>query len=150
MRVNTQFPIAFHALMMIACFKEARVTSDMIAQSAGCNAVTIRNIFVKLRKAGLLSVKTGTGGTALGRPAEDITLWDIYTAVEVDQADEIFKIHANSSGACPVGGQVRSLLSPHLNNAVQAMKAELSKTSLRQLLDELAHRPPNLQEGPEQ
>ena len=141
MRVNTQFPIAFHALMMIARFKEARVTSDMIAQSAGCNAVTIRNIFVKLRKAGLLSVKTGTGGTALGRSAEDITLWDIFSAVESDKADEIFKIHPNSSGSCPVGGNVRSLLSPHLDNTVQAMKVQLSKVSLRQLLDELSHSP---------
>ena len=139
MRVSTQFPIAFHALMMIAYFKGTRVTSDMVAGSVGCNAVTIRNIFIKLKKAGLLSVKAGTGGTALGKLAEDITLWDIYAAVESDDADEIFKIHSNTSGNCPIGSKVRSLLSPHLDSAVAAMKAELSKVTLSQLIDELSH-----------
>ncbi|KPU43534.1 putative HTH-type transcriptional regulator YwnA [Oxobacter pfennigii] len=137
MRVSTQFPIAFHALMMIACFKDTRVTSEMVAGSAGCNAVTIRNIFSKLKKADLLSVKAGTGGTALGKPAEDITLWDIYAAVESDSADEIFKIHSKTSGSCPIGSNVRGLLSPHLDSAVAAMKAELSKVTLGQLIDEL-------------
>ncbi|NBJ14541.1 MAG: Rrf2 family transcriptional regulator [Dehalobacter sp. 4CP] len=137
MRVSTQFPIAFHALVMIANFKDIRVTSDIVARSAGCNAVTIRNIFSKLKKAGLLSVKAGTGGTALGKPVEDITLWDIYAAVESDDADEIFKIHSNTSGTCPIGSKVRGLLSPHLDNAVAAMKAELSKVTLSQLTDEL-------------
>ena len=137
MRVSTQFPIAFHALLMIAHFPETRITSDMVAQSVGCNAVIIRNIFGKLKKAGLLSVKTGTGGTALAKPAEKISLWDIYKAIEADKADEIFKIHTNSSGSCPIGSNVRSILVPHLGDALQAMKAELSKITLDRLDEEL-------------
>lgn len=137
MRVNTQFPVAFHALIMIACFKETRVTSEMVAGSAGCNAVTIRNIFRKLKKAGLLSVKPGTGGTALGRSSKDITLWDIYAAVESDKANEIFKIHSNTSADCPIGSNIQELLSPHIDSAVEAMKMELSKITLDQLIHEL-------------
>jgi len=135
MRVSTQFPIAVHALLMVA-FSPVRVTSDMVAESAGCNAVIIRNIYSKLKKAGLLSVKTGTGGTALAKPADSISLWDVYTAVETDETDEIFKFH-NPSENCPVGSSVRNLLITHLDNAVKAMNASLSSVTLKQLKNEL-------------
>ncbi|WP_042331109.1 hypothetical protein [Desulfosporosinus orientis] len=57
--------------------------------------------------------------------------------MELDNADEIFKIHSNTLGSCPIGSNVRGLLVPHLNSAVAAMKAELSKVTLGQLIDEL-------------
>jgi DNA-binding IscR family transcriptional regulator len=137
MRVSTQFPIAVHALLMIANFPEKRITSDMVAESAGCNAVIIRNIFTKLKKAGLLAVKTGTGGTALAKPIDKTSLWDIYIAIETDETDEIFKIHPHTSGHCPVGSNIRGLLLTHLDDAVDAMKAELSKVTLDKLIEEL-------------
>lgn len=137
MRVSTQFPLAVHALLMIAYFPQIRITSNIVAESAGCNAVVIRNIFTKLKKAGLLSVKTGTGGTALARLAEEISLWDVYTAVESDATDELFKMHQNTSGSCPVGSSIRSLLTSHLDDAVAAMKVSLSAVNLEQLKEEL-------------
>jgi len=141
MRVSTQFPIAVHALLMIAYFNDVRVTSDMVSASAGCNAVIVRNIFTKLKKAGILSVKTGKGGTSLARPDTDISLWDIYTAVETDETEEIFKFHTNISGVCPVGGNVKELLLGHFEHAVGAMKAELSKVTLSVLKKELVEFP---------
>ena len=137
MRVSTQFPVAFHALLMIARFTDVKVTSDMVAESSGCNAVIIRNIFIRLKAAGLLSVKAGRGETTLARPAEEITLWDIYTAIEPDKTEEVFKIHANPSGSCPVGGNIRGLLLGHLDDAMSAMKQELSGVTLKMALDEL-------------
>lgn len=137
MRVSTQFPIAVHSLLMIVNFPDRKITSDMVAESAGCNAVIVRNIFSKLKKAGLLDVKAGRGDTALARPAKEISLWDIYTAVETDEADEIFKFHANMSGTCPVGGNIRSLLRGHFESAVSAMKEELSSVTLENIKQEL-------------
>lgn len=137
MRVSTQFPIAVHALIILAYFPEMRVTSDVIAESAGCNAVIIRNIFSKLKKANLISGRPGTGGTTLAKSAGEISLWDIYTAVESEETDELFKFHTNMSKACPVGGHINELLISHLDNAVVAMKAELSGVTLATLASEL-------------
>ncbi len=137
MRVSTQFPIAVHALLMIANFPEKRITSSMVAESAGCNAVIIRNIFTKLKKAGLLDIKTGTGGTSLAKPIDKISLWDIYIIIETDETDEIFKIHPHTSGKCPVGSNIRSLLLNHFDDAVNAMKTELSKVTLGKLIEEI-------------
>ncbi|MGN6712025.1 transcriptional regulator, BadM/Rrf2 family [Anaerocolumna jejuensis DSM 15929] len=147
MRVSTQFPIAVHALMMVAYFPETRITSDLAAESAGCNSVIIRNIFLKLKKAGLLSVRPGRGKMKLAKPISDITLWDIYSAVETDETDEIFKFHPNTSDTCPVGCNIRCLLLSHLDNAVAAMRAELSSVTLEDLTQELKTFPSTMEQG---
>jgi DNA-binding IscR family transcriptional regulator len=136
MRVSTQFPIAVHALLMIA-FSPVRVTSCIIAKSAGCNAVIIRNIFSKLKKAGLLSIKSGRSETTLAKPVENISLWDIYTAVETNKTEEIFKFHTNVSKDCPIGSSIRNLLINHLDDAVKTMESSLSSVTLEHLKNEL-------------
>ncbi|WP_075366062.1 Rrf2 family transcriptional regulator [Desulfosporosinus metallidurans] len=138
MRVSTRFPIAVHALVLIATFSDKlKMTSDVIAGSTGCNAVSIRNILGTLKKAGIVSIAPGTGGAALQREPKDINLWQIYTVIEKTSADDIFKFHPNSSDVCPVGKNMYSLLSRHCEEIVDAMEKTMSKTSLQQLLDEM-------------
>jgi DNA-binding IscR family transcriptional regulator len=87
MRVSLQFPIAVNALLLLSLGKNSRVTSERIAESSGCNAVIVRNIYKKLRDAGLISTSSGKGATTLTRDLEDISLWDIYAAVETAHTD---------------------------------------------------------------
>ncbi|MHD0396695.1 Rrf2 family transcriptional regulator [Staphylococcus simulans] len=137
MRVSTQFPIAVHALLMIAYFPNIRVTSDMVAESVGKNPVIIRNVYKKLKDADLLTVQRGVGTTELTRPANEITLWDVFKAVETDQVDEIFKFPETLSGVCLVGGSIRELLSIHLQQAIDELKRALSKTTIEELRFEI-------------
>lgn len=137
MRVSTQFTIAVHALIMIAYFPDIRVTSEMVAKSVGNNPVIIRNIYGKLKQAGILSIQRGTGATALTRPANKITLWDVYRAVETDAVDEMFKFPDSLSGICPVGSSIRELLLIHLQEAVGLLKDSLSKTTIEELRFEI-------------
>ena len=71
------------------------------------------------------------------RPAEEITLWDIYTAVESDETYEIFKLHQNTSETCVVGSNIHSLLMPHQDEAVAAIRDVFSKVTLADLEREL-------------
>lgn len=137
MRVSTQFPIAVHIMLMVAGFPDQKMTSEVVSESAGTNPVIIRNIFSKLNAAGLLDTKSGRGKTTVARPAEEITLWDIYTAVESDETDEVFKLHQNTSETCVVGSNIHELLMPHLDEAVNAVKAVFSKVTLADLIQEL-------------
>jgi len=145
MRVSTQFPIAVHALLMIAYFPNIRITSEMVAESVGNNPVIIRKIYKKLKEAEILSVQRGTGETTLKVPATEITLWDIYKAVETDVVDEVFKIPKTLSGACPIGGSIRELLLIHMQDAVNSLKSSLSQTTLEELRFEIeAHNKQNI------
>ena len=137
MRVSTQFTVAVHALLMIAYFKDIRVTSEMVAASVGNNPVIIRNIYGKLKRAGILSIQRGTGATALTKPADKITLWDVYQAVETDAVDEMFKFSDTLSGSCPIGSSIRELLLVHLQEAVNLLKDSLSKTTIEELRFEI-------------
>lgn len=137
MRVSTQFPIAVHALLMIAYFPNIRVTSEMVAESVGKNPVIIRNVYKKLKAADLLTIQRGIGTTKLTQPADEITLWDVYKAVETDQIDEIFKFPETLSGVCTVGGSIRELLTIHLQKAVDELKNALSKTTIEELRFEI-------------
>lgn len=137
MRVSTKFPMAVHIMLMVAGFPNEKITSEAAAESAGCNPVIIRNIFSNLKNAGLLNTKSGRGKTELARPDSEITLWDIYTAVESDKTDELFKFHQNTSDTCPVGSNIHTLLTSHLDDAVTALRESLSKVTLEQLKNEL-------------
>lgn len=138
MRVSKRFPIAVHALLIMARFSGTdKATSAQIAQSTGANAVIIRNLFGALKQNGLIEASAGkSGGVILARKPEDISLWDVYSAVETDRVDEVFKFH-EGSGACPVGQNIYQLMLPHMDDALNAMKYELQKVSLAMLVSEL-------------
>jgi len=141
MRVSTRFPVAVHALMMItALSKEKKVTSELISESTGVNAVIIRKIFLNLKDAGLISVSPGPGGAKLSKSPDKITLWDIYMAAETENIHEIFKFHNNRSPHCPIGVNIYEILYSHLDKAIYALKKELSGVTLSQLLEELNNR----------
>jgi Rrf2 family protein len=151
MRVSTRFPIAIHALMLISAFAGHRkVNSNFVSASTGVNAVVIRNIFIQLKKAGLISVSPGPGGTTLAKLPEQISLWDIYAAVEAERIEDIFKFHENISPYCPIGSNIYELLYSHLDDAVKALKEELSGVTLADLIVELHQRVPDLPMPPEQ
>lgn len=108
MRISTKCSIALHCLICIAVFDGRRMTSTGLAASTGSNPVVIRNLFGALQKAGILSVARGTGGAVLLRSPEEITVWDVYAALESDEKHELLGIHPNPSPQCPVGSRIRS------------------------------------------
>lgn len=136
MRMSTQFTVSVQMLMLIMAFGEQKATSEILSESTGANPVMIRQLFGKLKDAGILHVSTGKGATKLAREAEDISLWDIYMAVEKYSADELFAFHPKISEGCQVGQFFKDILSPHLDDAVQAMAAQMQAVSLAQVVQE--------------
>jgi Rrf2 family protein len=58
-------------------------TSTDIADHAGTNPVVVRRVLGKLRQAGLLRSEKGhAGGWRLAKPAESISLADVYLALD--------------------------------------------------------------------
>lgn len=91
-----------------------------------------------LREAGLIEVAAGTGGIKLTREPDRITLLDIFRAAEPVKDGELFKMHEDTAPRCPVGGNIAELLGGYFQGAQGAMEAELGRSSLQDLLDDLA------------
>lgn len=138
MRISKRFPLAVHCLLFVAVLSpKQRVTSTLVAESTGSNAVTVRNIFLKLSEKGFLTASAGkNGGVNLIEKPENITLWDIYQAVEMDDAEKIFNMYEGSA-SCPVGRNFYQILHPHMVSAANAMKADMSRVTLETLITEL-------------
>ncbi|MCR1975432.1 Rrf2 family transcriptional regulator [Clostridium sporogenes] len=151
MRISTKFPIAVHSLIMIAALSDKKkITSEVISESTGVNAVIIRNIFKSLKQANMISVSPGPGGTTLARNPDSITLWDILTAVELMETDDVFKFHQRVRENCPIGGNIYVLLKTHLDSSVDALKNELSSVTLSMIVNELYNLMPDLPPMPKQ
>ena len=137
MKIASRFTVAVHTLLVIHTFgKEKKTTSDFIAASVQVNPVIIRRTLLSLKAAGMIEVKAGSGGATIVRDLKDITLYDVYRAVDSVEGD-IFHFHENPNPACPVGKNIHAVLDTHLADAQAAMENELKKVTLFDLTREL-------------
>ena len=128
--ISSRVAVAVHVLAYMAWKRSKAVTSERIAASVNTNPVVVRRIVGALRNAGMVTVQPGVGGGAmLAREPDDITLLDVYRAVE--DGDELFSLHPSEpSRSCNVGGNIRDVLRPIFCTAHRAMEAVLAKVSI--------------------
>jgi DNA-binding IscR family transcriptional regulator len=131
-QISTRFSIAVHILSLIAVSSND-CTGDFIASSVNTNPVIIRRIMGMLKKAGLLEVRAGVGGASLLKSPEQITLLDVYRAVNVTEENQLFRIHEAPNYQCPVGRNIELVLQSELKEAQSAMEQRLAQTTLSQL-----------------
>ena len=137
MKIASRFTVAVHTLLVIHTFgMEQKTTSDFIAASVQVNPVIIRRTLLSLKAAGMIEVKAGSGGATIVRDLKDITLYDVYRAVDSVEGD-IFHFHENPNPTCPVGKNIHAVLDTHLADAQAAMENELKKVTLFDLTREL-------------
>ena len=137
MQFSSRTTIAVHILLCTVLFeKDYKITSDFLAGSVNVNPVIIRKTLSQLKKAGLLNVPAGTGGATLAKEPTDITLLDVFSAVE-NEDEELFHFHERPNPACPVGRNVHRVLDPRLEAAKKALEDSLRATTLQDMLDDL-------------
>ncbi|WP_044639907.1 Rrf2 family transcriptional regulator [Risungbinella massiliensis] len=132
MQISTRFSIAIHTLSLIA-ISPTDCTGDFIASSVNTNPVVIRRIMGMLKKTGLVDVRPGVGGASLLKDPDQITLLDVYRAVNVTEEKGLFRIHENPNIHCPVGRNIEQALQAELKDAQSAMEQRLGQTTLDQL-----------------
>ena len=136
MQFSSRTTIATHMLLCIAMFQDTqKVTSTFMAGSIHVDPVVVRNISGLLSAAGIIEVKAGVGGASLARPAETITLLDVFKAVEKEEA--LFHFHEHPEPLCPVGRNIHRLMDDRLDGIQSAMEQQMAQTTLAQLLAEL-------------
>ena len=135
MKISSRFTIAVHILMAIAHFDDQfKTTSDFLANSVGVNPVVVRNILGQLKTAGLIEVSAGVGGAKLKKKPKQITLKDVFYAVESLENGELFSFHENPNPYCPVGSNIHRVLDKRLVDVQNQINKELEKTNLHDLI----------------
>lgn len=140
MKISSRFTVAVHILSLVAIESNELCTSEWIAESVNTNPVVIRRIIGKLRNAGLIQVRQGLGGATLQKSLKEITLLDVYRAVEVVEEGELFQFHEKPNPNCPVGANIEAVLELILLRAQEAMESVLHEITMEELVSVLTQK----------
>ncbi|TET22003.1 MAG: Rrf2 family transcriptional regulator [Candidatus Stahlbacteria bacterium] len=84
-RLNTTVRYAVRATLLLAQQTDRPLSIKSISESEGLSIKYLEQLFLKLRKAGLVkSVRGMHGGYFLARPPEKVTIGDVIRAVQAD------------------------------------------------------------------
>jgi len=133
--MNGRYQIAVHILTLLHSAGNASLSSDYMAGSININPVLVRRELIDLRKAGLVQSKEGNmGGYVLAKPAGQISMADVYNAVE--QSPLLGKARNTPNPKCTIGRQI-SLHMDTLNMRLRDVVTEnLGQQTLEQFYNQ--------------
>ncbi|PLT27915.1 Rrf2 family transcriptional regulator [Peribacillus deserti] len=134
MSISSRFAVGIHILTLIELNKDGVSSSEYLADSVNTNPAVIRKIMGMLKKAGLIEVHPGVAGAKSARNITDITLLDVYKAVNVVQDKELFSIHGNPNPECPVGRNIQETILPLFSAAQAAMEKVLDSVTIEDVV----------------
>lgn len=138
MQISSRFTIGLHILTAIDTFQnDYKVTSEFLAGSIQTNPVVVRRILGQLKKAGLIESSQGVAGITIPKPLDQITFYDVYTAVEPVEEGDLFRFHDSPNPDCPVGRNIHRLLDGKLREIQNAMEEKMRRYTLEDLHDGL-------------
>ena len=136
MHSNSRFAVAIHvlALAKVAMDEEmgVAVTSERMAESVRAHPVHVRRVLGALREAELVTSQPGPGGGwRLTRSPEEITLRDIYRAVE---HEPLFGLPKRPSQDCPMSQCLPGILANCFQEAEAAMEERLAQVTIADVI----------------
>lgn len=138
---SSKLSVSIHILCMVA-LNPCPVTSQSLAQSIGTNSVLVRRLMGRLKKAHLIFAQAGLGATGLAKKPEEISLLEVFRAVETRR--QLFDLHAGVNVHCPVGANIGRILTKVYDGIQTEMEARLDAVHLSDLLGQF---PPMLSRG---
>lgn len=142
MSISSRFAVGIHILSLLEVNKTRVNTSEFIASSVNTNPALIRKITGMLKNAGLVSVRPGVAGANLAKNLSEITLLDVYKAVDV-QDKELFGIHENPNPECPVGRNIQNTIGPIFSLAEQALEKALGTITIEDVVKDIIEKEKN-------
>ena len=139
MQISSRFTIAIHIFSCINTFRdEYKITSNFLAMSIQVNPVIIRKLLGQLKDAGLIEIKRGSGGANLAKKPREITLLDIFNAVESLDDGRLFHFHENPNPNCPIGKSIHPVLDSKLEQIQRTMEKEMQSITLEDIFKDIA------------
>ena len=137
MAANTRMATAIQILCVIAYKGAEGTNSEVVAKSLRTNPVVVRRLLKSMEQQGLVEMRPGKdGGVKLQRAPSQITLEQIYKAVEVETA--VFALRPRGNPNCPVDSRMKGLLHPIFEATDSAVEKVLRQTTLGGLVKQIA------------
>lgn len=131
MKYSAKLSDALHILVFIALYTEG-VTSTRIAESVHTHPSYVRQMMSRLKAAGIISTKRGSASACLLRSAQDISMLDVYHAVEGDKPLLHLDIHTNPD--CGVGINIQYAVGEFYQDVQKAAYEVMGRISLQDII----------------
>ena len=142
--MDTKFFTAIHLLILVS-EEEQPMSSEQIATSVGTNPSYVRKVAARLSHAGIIAGRRGRSGFALLKAPEDISMLEVYRAVEQTEKVHVFGIHQNPSDECIVGRNIRPVLGGMFRYAERLVEDELAGATLADCIERMREQ---IEKGP--
>ena len=133
MKYSTKLSDTVHVMVLIAINQEKSLTSASIAESVHTNPGFVRQLMLKLKKAELMTSVAGHARPSLSKPADQITLLDIYKAVEGEKPLLHLDTHTNPD--CGVGINIQFSLQAFYNEIQKTAGEKMNLITLQDIID---------------
>lgn len=112
------------------------VPTRQLSEALNIAAPTAVKIIQALARAGIIETREGVkGGVRLTKDPADVTMLDVFHAIESGRT--LFRTDLNLRVSGDKPDRARRAVAGLLNDAEEAMKANLKKVTVRGLIDEL-------------
>ena len=138
MAYSTKLSDALHLLVFIATEQGADLSSTAIAKSLAANPSSVRQLMGRLRRAGVITSVTGHARPALARPAQSISMLDVYHAVEGTKP--LLHLDTHTNPACGVGVNAQLVIGERFRDVQQAAENAMANISLAQIIEQYRER----------
>lgn len=139
MAANSLLASSVHALCVIAWRGAEGADATLLASSLNTNPVVVRRILKSLEHQGLVRLRRGRhGGVELSRSAADITLEQVYRAIEPEGA--LFAMRERRNVRCPVQKAMTRALPSLFLAANEAVAGVLRNTTIATLAEQVRSR----------
>lgn len=133
MKFSSKLSDGVHILAYVDILQDGDLSSNAIASSIESNPSLVRRMMSRLKKAGLLMSQPGKVAPKLGRPASEISLLDVYQAIEDNQ--KLLHIDEKTNPQCIVGGNIQQTLTEVYDHIQSDAEKSMSQISLQQIID---------------
>ncbi len=142
----TRFAVAVHILAILEIHKKKRNTSDDLAAGIGTNSAFIRRVTSMLGKANLIKGEPGVGGNRLLKSVEQITLFEVFQAVQSPKENKGFgefsclSMYELPGDEKPESVLIHGVLKDIFVSVEQAIEDELSLATIADVVTEARRR----------
>ncbi|WP_461218365.1 Rrf2 family transcriptional regulator [Lapidilactobacillus salsurivasis] len=138
MKFSHKLSDAVHILAFVYVYADGNLSSTAIAASIEANPSMVRRMMSTLVKAGLLNSQPGKVALRLAKAPEDISLLDVYLAIEDNR--NLLHVDEKTNPLCIVGGNIQGTLNGVYTQVQTAAETQMAQVSLRDIIDDILAR----------
>ena len=134
MKYSTKLSDTLHILVLLSLVTDQRLTSARIAESVKTNPAYIRQLMSALKAAGIISNTQGQANASLLRSPDEITMLDVYHAVEGNKP--LLHLDVDTNPECGVGINIQLAIADFYRDVQQVAEQKMNEITLQNIIEQ--------------